>query len=85
MAAISSLRHRLWLGYGGLLLILVAVSILTVIVLTEYSRVLQRIFHENYASVVYCDNMKGALDRLNLRVSYHAEAMHVDQGRWSLK
>jgi signal transduction histidine kinase len=67
MAAMTSLRHRLWLGYGGLLLILLAVSILTVIVLTNYSHVLQRIFHENYDSVVYCDNMKSAMEQLNLR------------------
>jgi two-component system, NtrC family, sensor histidine kinase KinB len=63
----TSLRHKLWLGFGGLLLILLLVSLLTVIVLTRYSHALERIFQENYNSAVYCDAMKDALDRLNLR------------------
>lgn len=59
----KTLRGRLWLGFGGLLLILVVVSALSVIVLTRYSRVLQQVFRENYYSAVYCNQMKDALDR----------------------
>ena len=58
-----TLRGRLWLGFGGLLLILVLVSALSVVVLTRYSRILQQVFRENYDSAVYCDQMKDALDR----------------------
>src|ERR1700733_15546590 len=63
----SSLRFKLWLGFGGLLAVLLAVSILTVVVLTRYSHSLEQVFHENYDSAIYCDGMQGALDQLNMR------------------
>jgi NtrC-family two-component system sensor histidine kinase KinB len=63
----SSLRFKLWIGFGGLLAVLLAVSILTVVVLTRYSHALEQVFHENYDSAIYCDGMQGALDRLNMR------------------
>jgi two-component system, NtrC family, sensor histidine kinase KinB len=63
----SSLRHKLWLGFGTLLLVLVLVSTLSLIVLTFYSHVLQRLFRENYDSVLYCDAMKASVDELNSR------------------
>jgi len=62
-----SLRHKLWIGFGTLLLILAVVSFLTSVVLTRYSHVLERVFRENYDSVTYCDQMKDAMDQLNLR------------------
>jgi signal transduction histidine kinase len=62
-----SLRNRLWLGFGSLLLILLVVSALTLIVFTRYSHALERVFRENYDSTVYCDAMKESLDRLNTR------------------
>jgi signal transduction histidine kinase len=62
-----SLRHKLWLGFGGLLVILLLVSLLTAVVLTRHSRALETVFHDNYDSAVYCDGMKAALDQLNLR------------------
>jgi len=61
----NSLRNKLWLGFGGLLFILVVVSVLALVVLTRYSRVLERVFHENYNSVMYCAGMKSALDEIN--------------------
>jgi len=60
-----TLRARLWLGFGGLLFILLVVSTLSVVVLTRYSNALQQVFRENYDSAVYCDAMKDALDRLD--------------------
>jgi two-component system, NtrC family, sensor histidine kinase KinB len=62
-----SLRHRLWLGFGGLLAVLIGVSVLSLIVLTRYSRILERVFRENYDSVLYCEAMKESLDQLNNR------------------
>ena len=61
-----ALRRRLWLGFGGLLLILLVVSTLSVVVFTRYSHALERVFRENYDSAVYCNAMKDALDRLDL-------------------
>jgi two-component system, NtrC family, sensor histidine kinase KinB len=71
----NSLRNKLLLGFGGLLLILVAVSVLTLVVLTRYSRTLESIFHENYNSAVYCEQMKIAIDRLDHR----AERLFLNQ------
>jgi NtrC-family two-component system sensor histidine kinase KinB len=63
----TSLRNRLWLGFGSLLLILLLVSVLSMIVFTRYSRALERVFSENYDSAMYCDAMKASLDQLNTR------------------
>jgi signal transduction histidine kinase len=63
----TSLRNRLWLGFGSLLLILLVVSSLSVIVFTRYNHALERVFRENYNSAVYCDSMKASLDQLNTR------------------
>ena len=65
----TSLRNRLWLGFGSLLLILLVVSALSMIVFTRYSRTLERVFSENYNGAIYCDAMKESLDQLNTRAS----------------
>jgi NtrC-family two-component system sensor histidine kinase KinB len=62
-----SLRNKLSIGFGALLLIVLLVSLLSYIVMTRYSRALERMLRENYDSAVYCDHMKAAVDRLNLR------------------
>jgi signal transduction histidine kinase len=62
-----SLRHRLWLGFGGLLLVLIVVSALSIYVFTRFSHTLERAFHENYDSVVFCQRMKEQLDQLDAR------------------
>jgi signal transduction histidine kinase len=63
----TSLRNRLLLGFGCLLVILLVVSSLSVIVFTRYSHALERVFRENYDSVIYCNSMKESLDQLNTR------------------
>ncbi len=61
-----SLQRRLLLGFGGLWLILLIATLLSVVVMGSYSHSLETLFHENYDSVVYCDRMRQALDELNL-------------------
>jgi hypothetical protein len=61
----NSLRYKLLVGFGGLLAILIAVSGLTMVVLTRYSHSLERVFSENYDSAVFCDGMKLRLDLLD--------------------
>lgn len=68
----TTLRGRLWLGFAGLLLILIVVSALSVAVLTRYSHVLEKVFRENYDSAVYCDAMKDSLDRLDVAAQRRA-------------
>jgi two-component system, NtrC family, sensor histidine kinase KinB len=65
-----TLKHKLWIGFAALLSVLLAVSALTVIVFTRYSHALDRVFHENYDSAIYCDGMRDALDQLNLRAQF---------------
>jgi signal transduction histidine kinase len=63
----KSLLAKLSLGFGGLLTIVLAVSLLSIIVLARYSRALERVFRENYESAVYCNEIKESLDGLNSR------------------
>jgi len=62
-----SLRAKLIIGFGGLLGIVLVVSLVSVVVLTSYSRALERVFRENYDSAVYCNQMRESLDELNTR------------------
>src|SRR6185312_8006852 len=58
-----SLRAKLWMGFGGLLLILMTVITTSVIVMTHESRALERMFRDNYDSVSYCSAMHAAIDQ----------------------
>jgi two-component system, NtrC family, sensor histidine kinase KinB len=61
-----TLQHRLLLGFGGLWLIFLVATALSIAGLNYYGHSLENIFHDNYDSVVYCDRMKQSLDELNL-------------------
>ncbi len=63
-----TLQRRLLLGFGSLWLIFLAATALSIAGLNYYGHTLENIFHDNYDSVVYCDNMIKALDELNLAV-----------------
>jgi NtrC-family two-component system sensor histidine kinase KinB len=52
-------------AFGGLLLILLAVGVVSVRMVTESSTAIERIFRENYDSVAACLKMKGAIERLD--------------------
>ncbi len=65
-----SLQHKLWFSFGGLLAVLVAASIITVVALTHHSRILELVFRENYDSIIYCEGMNDALDELNSRAQH---------------
>jgi two-component system, NtrC family, sensor histidine kinase KinB len=53
------------IAFGGLLLLLIAVSVVSIARLNTYSGTLDRIFRENYDSVTYGQRMKDALERLD--------------------
>lgn len=59
------IRHKLILGFGGLLAILLLVGLLSRASLHRYSGTLERIFRENYDSVLYGQRMKEAVDALD--------------------
>ena len=59
------LRQKLNLAFGGMLAILVTVSALSSLLLSRYSSTVERLFRENYDSVMYAQSMKDALSGLD--------------------
>src|ERR1700761_6832244 len=58
------LRQKLALGFGGLLVILLAVSGMGIAVLHQHRKALDRFLYENWRSVEYGQNMVDALARM---------------------
>src|SRR5262245_34153307 len=59
------LRQKLTLAFAGLLGVLLVVGTMSTLLLTGYSATLQRIFRENYDSVLYARRMQEAVDGLD--------------------
>ena len=59
------LRQKLSLGYGGLSLILAIIGALSIIYLTRLGTSVDVILRENYRSVIACQEMKEALERID--------------------
>ena len=59
------LRQKLSLGFGGLLLIILVVGVQSIIRLTELGPSIDVILRENYRSVIACQEMKEALERMD--------------------
>jgi signal transduction histidine kinase len=60
------LRSKILVGFGGLLLMLVAVSFLSGVALNRYSREMQQSFKEDYQSVKSCEDLA--------HTAYHIDA-----------
>jgi len=60
-----SLRQKLFLGFGGLLLIIALTGIQSVSKVTELGDAIDIILRENYRSVLACQNMKESLERMD--------------------
>ena len=56
--------QKIAFGFGGLLVILVAVGALSVAQLDGYGRTLERLFRENYDSITYAQGMRDSINRL---------------------
>ncbi len=59
------LRHKLSLGFGGLSLIIMIVGIQSIIQFRDLGQSIDVILRENYRSVVACQEMKEALERMD--------------------
>ncbi len=59
------LRQKLSLGFGGLLVILLLVGGLSIVLLGRYSETLERVFRENYDSVLYGQRMRQTVEELD--------------------
>ena len=60
-----TLRQKLALGFGGLLLVIAAVGIHSVLQFRELGRAVDVVLRENYESVLACMEMKESLDRMD--------------------
>jgi two-component system, NtrC family, sensor histidine kinase KinB len=60
-----SLRQKLFLGFGGLLLIIALTGIQSISKVTELGDAIDVILRENYRSVLACQNMKESLERMD--------------------
>jgi hypothetical protein len=59
------LRQKLSLGFGGLLLIILIIGIQSIIQITKLGESIDVILRENYRSVIACQQMKEALERMD--------------------
>jgi NtrC-family two-component system sensor histidine kinase KinB len=61
----SSLRQKLFFGLSGLLAIILVISLLSILQLTGLGESIDVILKENYRSVIACQDMKEALERMD--------------------
>src|SRR5512139_41350 len=64
------IRQKLSLGFGGLLLIILIIGIQSIIQLTRLGVSIDVILRENYRSVIACQDMKEALERIDSGVLF---------------
>ncbi|NTW07782.1 MAG: HAMP domain-containing histidine kinase, partial [Syntrophaceae bacterium] len=59
-----SLRQKLSLGFGGLLLIIIIIGVYSVREIAELGAAIDVILRDNYKSVIACEEMKEASERI---------------------
>ena len=64
------LRQKLSLGFGGLLVIMIAIGIQSLLHLSELGESIDVILRENYRSVIACQEMKESLERIDSGVVF---------------
>ncbi len=62
------LRQKLMFGFGGLVVLIGGIGILTMAKISELGRSIDIILRENYRSVIACQQMKEALERIDSAV-----------------
>jgi signal transduction histidine kinase len=65
------LRSKIFLGFGGLLLVLLIVSVLGETVMNRYSTAMQRTFKEDYQSAQSCEDLAHAVDHIDTTLQLH--------------
>lgn len=59
------IRHKLMLGFGGLVCIVAFIGILIILQINDLGQAIDVILKENYRSVVACQEMKESLERMD--------------------
>jgi two-component system, NtrC family, sensor histidine kinase KinB len=65
---VVSLKHKLALGFGGLLAIIAVIGMLTIVQVDELGSAIDVILRQNYRSVTAAQEMKEALEKMNIEV-----------------
>ncbi|MCX5900626.1 MAG: hypothetical protein NTX06_07825 [Proteobacteria bacterium] len=60
-----NLRRKLSIGFGGLLVLLVGFGSQSISLLSDLGQSIDIILRENYRSVIACQNMKEAIERMD--------------------
>jgi signal transduction histidine kinase len=60
-----SIRQKLMLGFGGLLVIVAVIGVMTIVQIRQLGEAIEVILRENYRSVVACQEMKESLERVD--------------------
>jgi signal transduction histidine kinase len=64
------IRQKLLLGFGSILIIVAGIGVVTILQLRTLGRAIDVILRENYRSVVACQQMKEALERIDSGVLF---------------
>ena len=67
---ISGIRTKLLLGFSGLLAIVAILGVLTIGHISDLGQSINVILRENYTSVIACQNMRQALERIDDGMAY---------------
>jgi NtrC-family two-component system sensor histidine kinase KinB len=59
------IRHKLFLGFGGLLLIILSIGLQSILRITDLGQSVDVILRENFRSVIACQQMKESLERID--------------------
>ncbi|MGD0822440.1 MAG: ATP-binding protein [Desulfomonilia bacterium] len=60
-----SLRQKLLVGFGGLLLIIIFLGVKSIIQVTDLGGAIDAILRENYRSVIACQDMKESMEKID--------------------
>lgn len=76
------IRQKLMLGFGGLLVTIGVIGILTMTQITHLGQAIEVILRENYRSVIACQDMKEALERMDSGVLFSFAGDAADGQRY---
>src|SRR5512137_1294902 len=65
VSAMVGIRHKLSLAFAGLFAIVAVIGVLTIVHINDLGQAIDVILRENYRSVVACQEMKEALERMD--------------------
>ncbi|NTU53461.1 MAG: HAMP domain-containing protein [Chlorobiaceae bacterium] len=75
----AGIRQKLWLGLGGMMVIVATISVLTIRQIDELGASLAIVLKQNYLSVEACQDMKDALESIDRGVLQSFDERHHER------